>query len=298
MKRRRRLRKLVADEELLRRRAAGEPLRQLAADYDVAHTTLCRYFARPDVKEQLKKVGRQLRAEQRELAARRAAERRLERHVRRKAEEQAAAEAEQARRYRAHLAAWSSGRRASGSGEAAWLDERDAPRLAPTRADLHNTYDKEAERVVAAGGGTQALLAATELPTLKTAAAMIDPVLLAQVFDNNALERRQVEPLMFTRQPRLRRLLPDTQLLRRRAIGEPLRTLASDYDVAHTTLARFFGQPEIKRQLHQMRQQLRAERRARTARRSAKRRLEPNTAPQARRRTGGAQPARTPEVAL
>jgi hypothetical protein len=60
MKRRRPLRKLVADEELLRRRAAGEPLRRLAADYDVVHTTLCRYFACPAVKKQLKRVGRQL----------------------------------------------------------------------------------------------------------------------------------------------------------------------------------------------------------------------------------------------
>jgi hypothetical protein len=153
MNRRRRLRRLVADEELLRRRAAGEPLQQLAGDYDVAHSTLCRYFARPVVKEQLKKVGRHLRAEQRQLTIRRAAERRLERHVRRKAEEQSAAEAEQERRYRAHFAAWTSGRRARGSGYPAWLDERDAPRAPPARADRHSTYDKEAERTVIAGGG-------------------------------------------------------------------------------------------------------------------------------------------------
>jgi hypothetical protein len=219
MKRRRRLRKLEADGDLLRRRAAGEPLRQLAADYDVVHTTLCRYFARPEVKEQLKKVVSQPRAEQRELAARRAVERRLERQVRRRAEERAAAEAERARRYRAQFAAWSSGRRARGSGLAAWLDERDAPWLPPTRADRHSTYDKEAEQVVAAGGGTQALLAATELPTLEVAAGSIDPELLAQAFDNDALERAQPQPLALTGRPRLRRLVPDTQLLRRRAAG-------------------------------------------------------------------------------
>ena len=40
---RRRLRKLVPDGELIRRRAAGEPLRELASDYDVAHTTLGRF---------------------------------------------------------------------------------------------------------------------------------------------------------------------------------------------------------------------------------------------------------------
>ena len=67
MKRRRRLRKLVPDAELIRRRAAGEPLRELASDYDdVAHTTLGRYFKRPE-------VAKQLRAEQRAAAARRSA---------------------------------------------------------------------------------------------------------------------------------------------------------------------------------------------------------------------------------
>jgi hypothetical protein len=268
VERRRRLRRLIADEELLRRRAAGEPLRQLADDYGVAHTTLGRYFARPTVKEQLKRAAKQLRAEQRQLTARRAAERRLERQVRRKAKEQAAAEAEQARRYRAHFAAWSSGRRARGSGYPAWLDERDAPRAPLTRADRHSTYDKEAERTVIAGGGTQALLAATELPTLEAAADSIDPEILIQAFDNDALERAQPEPLAATLQPRLRGLVPDTQLLRRRAAGEPLRMLASDYDVVHTTLARFFARPEIKQELRHTVQELRAERRARTARRS------------------------------
>jgi hypothetical protein len=77
--RRRRLRKLVPDAGLIRRRAAGEPLRELAPDYDdVAHTTLGRYFKRPE-------VAKQLRAEQRAAAARRSAERRLEQEVRRKA---------------------------------------------------------------------------------------------------------------------------------------------------------------------------------------------------------------------
>jgi hypothetical protein len=204
----------------------------------------------------------------RRLAARRAAERRLERQVRRKAKEQARAEAEQARRYRAHLAAWNSGRRARGSGYAAWLDERDVPQFPPTRADRHSTYDKEAEQVVAAGGGTQALLVATELPTLEIAADSIDPELLAQAFDNDALARAQPRPLVLTHRPRLRWLVPDTQLLRRRATGEPLRMLASDYDVAHTTLARFFARPEIRQQLRQTVEELRAERRARTARRS------------------------------
>ena len=64
-------------------RAAGETLRALAVDYGVAHTTLGRYFARPE-------LARQLRLERRALAVGRAAERRLERELRRQAREQAA----------------------------------------------------------------------------------------------------------------------------------------------------------------------------------------------------------------
>jgi hypothetical protein len=45
---------------------------------ELAHTTLGRYFDRPDVKAQLRQVRQQLRAEQRALAGARAAERRLE----------------------------------------------------------------------------------------------------------------------------------------------------------------------------------------------------------------------------
>jgi hypothetical protein len=52
--------------------------------------------------------------------------------------------------------------------------------------------------------------------------------------------------------------------------GEPLRQLAHDYQVNHTTLSRYFARTEIKRQLQHTRRQLRAQRRARTAaRRSA-----------------------------
>jgi hypothetical protein len=48
VKRQRRL--LVPDSELFRRRAAGETLRALACDYDVEHTTLSRYFSRPEAR--------------------------------------------------------------------------------------------------------------------------------------------------------------------------------------------------------------------------------------------------------
>ena len=86
----------VPDAELIRRRAAGEPLRQLAADYGVAHTTLGRYLARPQVKTELAQARRQLRAEQ---AARTSEWRRLEPEVRGRANEQAAREREQPRRF-------------------------------------------------------------------------------------------------------------------------------------------------------------------------------------------------------
>ena len=137
MKGRRRLRRLIVDEALIRRRAAGEPLRDLARDYDVAHTTLSRYFGRPEVKKQLKQAGMQLRSEQRQLWARRAAERRLEQEVRQRADEQVTTEREQERRYRKDLADWSR-RRPGGSGDAALLHERDAPWLQLTR-DQHST---------------------------------------------------------------------------------------------------------------------------------------------------------------
>ena len=58
MKRRRRLRRLVPGQELIRRRAAGEPLRELASDYEVAHTTLGRYFERPELAKQIGRSGR------------------------------------------------------------------------------------------------------------------------------------------------------------------------------------------------------------------------------------------------
>jgi hypothetical protein len=53
---------LVPDRELVRRRAEGEALRLLASDYGVAHTTLARYFARPEVARQLRAVRRRVPA--------------------------------------------------------------------------------------------------------------------------------------------------------------------------------------------------------------------------------------------
>jgi hypothetical protein len=182
-RRRPRLRRLAPDQELIRGRAAGEPLRQLASDYGVAHTTLGRYFERPELAKQIREAAKQLRAE----AARRSAERRrLEREVRRQAREQVAAERKQARRARAAARERSSRRRRARSPEQAWLEERDA-RQPLTRADLHSRADEAAARVVAAGGGSQAVIEATGLRTFENVARLIDPVIVRRALDNDSL---------------------------------------------------------------------------------------------------------------
>jgi hypothetical protein len=266
VKARRRLRRLVPDAELIRRRAAGEPFRELAADYGVAHTTVGRYFARPQVKKELAQARRQLRAEQ---GARASAWRRLEPEVRGRADEQAALERQELHAFQLAWAEHRSAWRPPRDQYEALLNEHDAPRLPPTRADQHNTFDEIAERVVAAGGGTQAVLDANELRTLKQAVDLIDPAILTRAFANDALQLPQPSVALKPR-PRPRRLVPDAVLIRRRAAREPLRQLAHDYQVGHTTLGRYFVRPEINRQLQHTRRQLRAQQRARKAgRRSA-----------------------------
>jgi hypothetical protein len=194
VKRRRRLRKLVPDAKLIRGRAAGEPLRELARDYDVAHTTLLRYFERPEVAKQIKEVERQLQGERRAAADRRSAELRLEREVRRKAREQAAREREDARRSRAAAHKITSRPRRARSDYEAWLDERDA-RMPLTRADLHSANDEMAARVVAEGGGMQAVIDTTGLRTLKNVVNLIDPAILKQALDNDVLEQAGPPPV-------------------------------------------------------------------------------------------------------
>jgi hypothetical protein len=188
VKRRRRLRKLVPDAELIRRRAAGEPLRPLASDYGVAHTTLLDYFERPEVASEVKQAEKQLRAEQRAVVDRRAAERRLEREVRAKAKEQAVRERRQASRAKAVVREITSRPRRSRSDHAARLDERDA-RQPLTRADLYSRNDDIAARVVADGGAVHAVLDATDLRTLENVKNLIDPAILKRAYDNDLLKR-------------------------------------------------------------------------------------------------------------
>jgi hypothetical protein len=185
VKRRRRLRKLVPDPGLIRRRAAGEPLRPLAADYGVVHTTLLDYFERPEVAREVKQAEMQLRAERKAAADRLVAERRLERLVRRQAREQAARARKEDRRVRAVVAERTARRRA-GTPYEAWLDERDERRPL-TRADLHSQLDALAARVVAEGGGMQAVLEATGLRTLENVVSSIDPAILKDAYDNDLL---------------------------------------------------------------------------------------------------------------
>ena len=188
VKRQRRLRKLVPDTELIRRRAADEPLRELASDYNVAHTTLGRFFERPDVARELRQARQELRAGERAHASRRSAERRLEQEIRRKAKEQAAAELGQARA--AEGMTERARRRRPRTDYEAWLDERDA-RVPWTRADLHSGHDQTAARIVAEGGGIQAIIDATDLRSLDNVVRSIDPAILTQAYDNDAIAKTQ-----------------------------------------------------------------------------------------------------------
>jgi hypothetical protein len=181
-------------------------------------------------------------------------ERRLEGELRRQAKRQLALERE--RRLGsapALLAAGRSGaRRRRRTAHQDWLDEHDA-RQPLTRAELRSQSDELAAQAVAAGGGVQAVIEATGLRTRANVLRLIDPLTLVQALDNDAASAA-LEPA----EERLRRLLPDPELVRRRAAGESLRRIAADYAVAHTTLYRYYQRPQVARQLRQAKQRARA----------------------------------------
>ena len=112
---------------------------------------------------------------------------RLEQEVRRRADEQAAVERERQERFQLDWAEYESRWRPPRDQYEALLNEHDAPWRPPTRAELHSQLDEIAKRVVAAGGGTQAVTDPTDLRTLKQVAALIDPAILTHAFDNDAL---------------------------------------------------------------------------------------------------------------
>jgi len=248
VKRCRRLRRLRPDAALIRRRAAGEALRELAGDYGVSHTTLSRYFGRPEVAEQLKEAARLLRAERRAVAARLHAEQKVAPEVRPLARQQGA-----------------EGRRAGGRSEPERAAQGSAASSVSRIGRRQSALDQAAAGAVEAGAGLQALLELSRPGPLENKLALFDPAILERALENDANRAAAA---------RLRRLKPDAELYRRRAAGEALRPLALDYDVAHTTLSRHFTRPQAAKQLRQAEQLLRAQRRTATAHRSAQRRFE------------------------
>jgi hypothetical protein len=113
--------------------------------------------------------------------------------------------------------------------------------------------DRLADLAVASGGGVEEIIAATRLDSRENVYRLIKPAIVARALAN---ERRRRRPQK-AGSPRLRRLKPDGELIKRRAAGEPLRRLAEDYAVSHTTLSRYFAHPRIEEELHTQRRLIR-----------------------------------------
>jgi hypothetical protein len=128
-----------------------------------------------------------------------------------------------------------------------WLDEHDRRRPL-LRQDLHSKSDELAARAVDEGGGIDAVIEVTDLRTFANIARRIDPAILVRAYDNDALARALAIPESL----RLRRLRPDTPLMQRRAAGEPLRRLARDYAVSHTTLSRWFARSSVAARVNEL----------------------------------------------
>jgi lambda repressor-like predicted transcriptional regulator len=222
MKKSRRLRRLIPDAELYERRVVGESLRALASDYGVVHTTLSDFFQRPEVALELREVGRRLRAESK---ARQQDERRLVRDVR-------------------WLQAWKPPKRLHLSEEILRLDANDAPRGRTSR-EQYSESDCTAAAVVASGGGVEEVIKATGLRTLENVLRNIDPQVIRAALEADADLARNAR----LDGRGLRRLVPNPELIRRRAAGESLRSIAADYNVSHTTLSRYFSRSEVAKQL-------------------------------------------------
>ena len=227
----RRLRRLVPDDALFDRRVAGESLRVLAPDYEVVHSTLSDFFRRPDGVLGLKEAELRL---QEARKARQAEVRRLKQDVQRRARED--------REHDRRLEAWAS-RRPRRSGYEGWLDERDAPRGLSSR-ERFSASDDLAETVIAAGGGLEQVIDATGL-SLENALSNTDFQLMRRALANDTKYPSNARPDV----RRLRRLVPDSELIRRRAAEEPLRSIAADYGVSHTTILRYFKRPAVAKQL-------------------------------------------------
>lgn len=229
------LRRLVPDEALFERRLSGESLRTLAPDYGVSHTTLLRFFRRPEVTLELREARRRLVVKRAEEKARRVEERRLEEDVRKRAKEEAG-----------HDRALEASSRAEGPRptDEEWFDQRAAPHALISRK-RYSAQDRTAAEVVTAGGGVEQVIEATGLRSRENVYRLVDAQIMARALANDVSRSKAASSEL----PRLRRLAPDEDLLRRRASGESLRDLASDYGVCHTSLSRYFRRPEIAKRL-------------------------------------------------
>ena len=233
MSKSRRLRRLVPDQSLYDRRAAGESERALAPDYGVVHSSLSRHFRKPEAVVELREARRRLQAER---GTRRAEERDQVQEVRRRARE----ERERDREYKA----WTLRKGPRRSGYRGWLDERGAPRGLSSR-ERYSENDDLAREVVEAGGGVEQLIDATGLRTRKSVFKNIDPQILERGLANDAKFAANARP----DDVGLRKLRPDSELIRRRAAGETLRSLAVDYNVSHTSLSHYFKRLKVAKQL-------------------------------------------------
>lgn len=236
----RRLRRLVPDEALFDRRVAGESLRVLAPDYGVVHSTLSDFFRRPEGVLGLREARLRL---QEERNARRETERLLKQGLQRRAQE----DQERDRR----LAAWPPPGQLRRSGEAGWLDERDAPRGLSSR-ERFSISDDIAETVVAAGGGVEQVIDATGV-SREHALRHVDAQIMRRGLRNDTKFPWNARP----DDRGLRRLDPDYELVRRRVAGETLRSIAADYNVSHTTLSRYYRRPKVAKQLSSQRRRRR-----------------------------------------
>jgi hypothetical protein len=226
----RRLRRLVPDERLFDRRVAGESLRALAPDYAVEHSTLGDFFRRPDGVLGLQEARLRLEVEHEARQA--------EEDLKRKVQERARADEVHDRR----IEEWTPPAEPRTEVEAR-LYRNDAPR-GPTSQERYSPNDYRAERVVAAGGGLEQVMAATRL-SRANALRNIDAQIMQRALANDTKFPSNASP----DDRRLRRLIPDSELIRRLVAREPLRSIAPDYGVSHTTLLRYSKRPAVAKQL-------------------------------------------------
>jgi hypothetical protein len=133
---------------------------------------------------------------------------------------------------------------------AGWLDQRDEPR-GLSSAERRSQNDELAAETVAAGGGIQELIEVTGLRTRQNVYQALDPQIVNRALDNDRKRPKEQPPA-----GRYRRFTPDDALIARRAAGEPLRRLAADSGVSHSTLCRAFARPEIEANVQAAKQRL------------------------------------------